>query len=140
MHEWALAKGVISTALEVAEEKGATGIEKINIKIGSLQDVERDIFEYALGEISSGTLAEGSEMNIETVTAELECRVCGEEWEFDESKEELDEEETESIHFIPDLAHSYIRCPNCSSPDFKIEKGRGVWLDSVELRSDDSGS
>lgn len=133
MHEWALAKGVISTTLEVSEENDASKIKQINIKIGSLQDVEREIFDYALEEISEGTPAEGSEMNIETETAELKCRVCGEEWEFEDPEEELGEEEAESIHFIPDLAHSYLRCPNCNSPDFKIEKGRGVWLDSVEF-------
>jgi len=133
MHEWALAEGVISTALEVAEDENAEELKSINIKIGSLQQVEIDIFRNALEEISEGTMAEGSDMNIEIESAVLECRACGHEWDFDESLEDLDEVETESIHFVPDLAHTYIRCPECGSPDFEIEKGRGVWLDSVEL-------
>lgn len=133
MHEWALAKGVISTAVSVAEDNDAENISKIKIKIGDLQQVEREIFELALEETSKGTLAEGSEMEIERESATLECRACGEEWEFEKSKDELSDEEAESIHFLPDLAHTYIRCPNCNSPDFKIKKGRGVWLDSVEL-------
>lgn len=133
MHEWSLAEGVISTALSVAEDNDAENITKINIKIGDLQQVEREIFEVALEETSKGTMAENSEMKIEGESAVLECRVCGEEWEFEKSKENLSEEETESIHFMPDLAHTYIRCPNCESPDFKIKEGRGVWIDSVEL-------
>lgn len=128
-----MAEGVISTALEAAEENEAEKVVKINIKIGRLQQIDRGAFELALSEISAGTKAEDSEKEINIEDAELECRSCGERWEFEESEEELTEEETESIHFVPDLAHTYIRCPNCDSPDFKIEKGRGVWIDSVEL-------
>lgn len=133
MHEWSLAEGVIETALEVAEENEAENIIAINIKIGSLQQVDREVFDLALEEIGQGTKAEGSDKNIETEGAVLECRACGNRWDFEKTKKDLTEDETESIHFIPDLAHTYIRCPKCESPDFKIEKGRGVWIESVEL-------
>jgi hydrogenase nickel incorporation protein HypA/HybF len=43
----------------------------------------------------------------------------------------LDEEAREAIHFLPEAAHAYIRCPKCGSPDFEILSGRGVWLESV---------
>lgn len=134
MHEWALAEGVISTALRVAEENEAEEITKIEIKIGSLQQIERGVFEFALEEISKDTIAEESKKKIDTEDAVLICRKCGEKWDFEENKKNLTEEESESIHFVPDLAHTYIRCPNCNSPDFKIEKGRGVWIDSVDLK------
>lgn len=133
MHEWALAQGVISTAIDVAQENDADSIRKIEIKIGGLQKVEREVFEFALQEISKDSIAEGSEKRIETEEAILKCRKCGEEWDFSQAKEDLSEDEIESIHFMPDLAHTYIRCPSCNSPDFKIERGRGVWIDSVEL-------
>lgn len=131
MHEWALAEGVISTALEVAEENNAKSITKIKIKLGDLQQIDREIFENALDEISKDSAAEDSEIEIEMEGATLKCRVCGEEWDFD--SEDLTETESESIHFVPDLAHTYIRCPSCNSPDFEIKKGRGVWIDSVEI-------
>ena len=134
MHEWALAEGVISTAIDVSEDEDAKSIKRINIKIGNLQQVDMEIFRNALEEISKGSLAEGSEMNIEIESAVLQCRSCGNEWDFDDSLKDLDEDETESIHFVPDLAHAYIRCSECGSPDFEIKKGRGVWLDSVELK------
>ncbi|KXA95457.1 hypothetical protein AKJ65_01775 [candidate division MSBL1 archaeon SCGC-AAA259E19] len=133
MHEWALAEGVISTAIDVAKKEEAGEIIKINIKIGQLQQIDREIFEFALDEIAKETMAENSERNIEFEDAILECRVCGEEWNFKKSEENLDEKQSESIHFVPDLAHTYIRCPSCKSPDFKIKKGRGVWIESVEL-------
>ncbi|MFP4005724.1 MAG: hydrogenase nickel incorporation protein HypA [Candidatus Hadarchaeia archaeon] len=133
MHEWSLAEGVIETALRVREENDASKIIAINIKIGSLQQVDRKVFDFALEEIARNTKAENSKINIETEGAVLKCRACGNSWDFEKNKEELSEEETESIHFLPDLAHTYIRCPQCESPDFEIEKGRGVWIDSVEL-------
>ena len=133
MHEWALAEGVITTALDVAEENEASEIVKIRMKIGSLQQIDREVFKLALEEIARGTMAEDSELEMETDEAALKCRSCGEKWSFEKSKEGLSEVESESIHFVPDLAHTYIRCPNCNSPDFEIEKGRGVWVDSVEL-------
>ncbi len=133
MHEWSLAEGVISTAVSVAEENDADDIVEIRIKIGQLQQVEREIFEMALEETAKGTMAEDSEIKMEEQEAVLECRSCGEKWNYEESKKDLSEEEEESIHFMPDFAHTYIRCPNCDSPDFKIVEGRGVWIDSVEL-------
>ncbi|KXB06525.1 hypothetical protein AKJ51_03590 [candidate division MSBL1 archaeon SCGC-AAA382A20] len=133
MHEWSLAEGVISTAISVAEDNDAENISAINIKIGELQQVEMDIFKLALKETAKGTMAEDSEINIKHENAVLECRSCEKKWNFEESREDLSEEEKESIHFLPDFAHTYIRCPNCNSPDFKIVEGRGVWIDSVEL-------
>lgn len=133
MHEWSLAEGVISTAVSVAKDNDAENILAINIKIGELQQVEMDIFELALEETAKDTLAEDSEIRIEKENAIFKCRVCGEEWNFGESEKNLAEEEAESIHFLPDFAHTYIRCPDCNSPDFKIIKGRGVWIESVEL-------
>jgi Zn finger protein HypA/HybF involved in hydrogenase expression len=45
----------------------------------------------------------------------------------------------EAIHFIPELSHAFVRCPECGSPDFIILAGRGITLERVEGRCD-SGS
>jgi hydrogenase nickel incorporation protein HypA/HybF len=60
----------------------------------------------------------------------LKCRVCGTTWQFNIRK--LDEQTAEAIHFVPEVAHTYIKCPKCGSPDFEILNGRGVWLESVK--------
>ena len=54
------------------------------------------------------------------------------EWLFGEAIKGLSEEQSEAIHFIPEVAHVYIRCPECESPDFEFVKGRGVWIESIE--------
>ena len=129
MHEWALAEAVISTASQLAEKEGLKEITEVKIKVGELQQVELDIFEYALSQLKTEKFKH-AKFTIETVQAELKCRVCGYKWQF--RKEELEEEVQEAIHFIPEIAHTYIKCPKCGSPDFEIVKGRGVWLESIK--------
>ncbi|RLI22273.1 hydrogenase nickel insertion protein HypA [Candidatus Bathyarchaeota archaeon] len=131
MHEWALAEAVISTASQLAEKEGISEITEVKIKVGELQQVELDIFEYALSQLKTEKF-KNTKFIIETVQAELKCRVCGHQWLF--RKDELKEEVQEAIHFIPEIAHTYIKCPKCRSPDFKIAAGRGVWLESIKGR------
>ena len=129
MHEWALAEAVISTALQLAEKEGIKEIMEVRIKVGELQQVELDIFEYALSQLKTEKF-KNTKFTIETVQAELKCRVCGHQWLF--QKEQLDEEVREAIHFLPEIAHTYIKCPKCGSPDFEVVQGRGVWLESIK--------
>jgi len=83
-----------------------------------------------LSELKRSSLLEEAEFIIETENAELKCRVCGHKWFF--KRNEIDEDVAEAIHFVPEIAHAYIRCPRCGSPDFEVTRGRGVWLESVE--------
>jgi hydrogenase nickel incorporation protein HypA/HybF len=134
MHEWALAEAVISTAIEVAEKERISELAKIKIKLGELQQIDAEIFEFALKEIiqPQRSLLKKVKIEIEIEKAILKCRVCGQEWAFEDSIKKLAEEESESIHFVPEIAHVYVRCPKCKSPDFEVLKGRGVWIESIE--------
>lgn len=128
MHEWALAEAVISTVSQIAEKEGLKEVAEVEIKVGELQQIELDILEFALSQLKTSKL-KNVKFHIETVKAELKCRVCGHKWIF--RKEKMNEEIAEAIHFVPEIAHTYIKCPKCGSPDFKILKGRGIWLESV---------
>ena len=134
MHEFALAEGVIHTAFKTAEKEGLKEITGIKIKVGQLQQIDMEIFEFALKEIiHTENLNLGKEkIKLEQEKAILKCRVCEHEWAFDEAIKKLNEDEAESIHFIPEIAHSYIRCPECKSSDFEVVRGNRVWIDSVE--------
>jgi len=129
MHEWALAEAVVSTILKIAGEEGLEDITEVKIKIGELQQIDQEIFEFALSQLQSSLLKK-AKFSFETVKAELKCKVCGHQWSF--STEDLREDVSEAIHFIPEIAHTYLKCPKCDSPDFEISIGRGVWLDSIK--------
>lgn len=129
MHEWALAEAVLSTIAKIAKEEKLKQIAEVKIKVGELQQIDQEIFEFALSQLRS-SLLKNAKFSFESIKAELKCRVCGQQWSF--SSENLEEDISEAIHFIPEIAHTYIRCPKCGSPDFEIYAGRGVWLESVK--------
>ncbi|MCW4006789.1 MAG: hydrogenase nickel incorporation protein HypA [Candidatus Bathyarchaeota archaeon] len=129
MHEWALAEAVIAAAKQIAEKEGLKQVTEVVVKMGELQDVEHEIFRFALAQLKAGILKE-AKFKVSTAKSTLKCRVCGNIWEFD--KQNLDEQTAEAIHFVPEVAHTYIKCPKCNSPDFEIAQGRGVWLDSIK--------
>lgn len=128
MHEWALAEAVIASASEIVEREGFDEVEEVRIKVGELQQVEREVLRFALTQLRPARFGR-ARFTIEVAKAELRCRVCGNEWPF--RREGLDEQAVEAVHFIPEIVHVYVRCPRCGSPDFEILGGRGVWLESV---------
>ena len=135
MHEWALAEGVILTATRIAEEQGIKEITEVKVGIGELQQIEHEIFLFALEQLRTPNMKE-AKFTLEAIAGKLKCRVCGEEWEF--SNREMDEETSEAIHFVPEMAHVYVKCPSCESPDFEVLEGRGVILASISgVRGDD---
>lgn len=129
MHEWALAEGVIAAAEEAAEKERLKEIREVRIKVGELQQVELDILEFAFSQLKTDKF-KNAKFKIETAKAELRCRVCGHKWVF--NRETLDKDTAEAIHFVPEVAHAYVKCPKCGSPDFEIIEGRGVWLESIK--------
>jgi len=133
MHEWALAESILVAALEAAEKEKLKIITEIKIGIGELQQIEQDIFEFALGEIikSYEGKLEKVKIDIETIKSTLQCKSCEHTWKFSDMKKKLSEDEGEAIHFIPEVAFVHMRCPKCSSPDFEIKTGRGVSITAI---------
>ena len=134
MHEWALAESILFATLEAAEKERLKTISEIKIGIGELQQIEQDIFEFALGEIIKleGGKLKNVKISIKTEKSTLECRSCNHTWSFSELKKKINEDEEEAIHFIPEVALVHARCPKCGSPDFEIKKGRGVSITSIK--------
>ena len=133
MHEWALAESILTTAVEAAEKEKLKTITEIKVGIGELQQIEQDIFEFALDEIikeQEGKL-KGVKITIETEKSTLKCKSCENTWKFNDIKKKLNEDESEAIHFIPEVAFVHTRCPKCGSPDFEITTGRGISITSI---------
>ncbi len=129
MHEWALAEAVIATATQIAEKEGLKQVTEVNIKVGELQGIEKDIFRFALKQIKPANF-KNAKIHVLTAKALLKCKVCGNAWNF--KKNEVDKTAVEAIHFVPEVSHTFIKCPKCGSPDFEIAQGRGVWIDSIK--------
>jgi hydrogenase nickel incorporation protein HypA/HybF len=129
MHEWALAEAILASAKQVAEQENLKEITEVTIKVGELQQVEPPILRFALSQMKP-ELFKQAKFRILKAKSTLKCRVCGTTWEF--SLKKLDKATAEAIHFVPEAAHSFIKCPKCGSPDFEIVSGRGVWLEDIK--------
>ena len=134
MHEWALAESIITAAVDAAEKEKLKKITEIIVQIGELQQIERDIFEFALNEIMKvqGAKLKNTKIIIEVEKSMLKCKNCEHEWSFSDMKKKLSEDESEAIHFVPEVAFVHTRCPKCGSPDFEITRGRGVSIKSIK--------
>ncbi|MGB9914844.1 MAG: hydrogenase nickel incorporation protein HypA [Candidatus Bathyarchaeales archaeon] len=129
MHEWALAEAVIAAAEKIAVKENLREVKEVTIKVGELQQVEKDILRFALSQLKPSSF-KNAEFHIIKARTALRCRACGNIWLF--RRNNLDEATAEAIHFVPEVAHSYIKCPKCGSPDFEITEGRGVWLENIK--------
>lgn len=129
MHEWALAEAILTSAKEIAEKEQLKTVTEVTIKVGELQQVEPPILRFALSQMKQG-IFENSKFHIRKAKSKFKCRVCGTTWQFNSKK--VDKATAEAIHFVPEVAHTYIKCPNCGSPDFEIASGRGVWLENIK--------
>jgi hydrogenase nickel incorporation protein HypA/HybF len=130
MHEWALAEAVLEAAASAAGP--GSRLRSVTVRIGELQSIDREIFSFALAESARDGALAGASFIMETEPASFRCRGCGRGWLLAEAG--ADGEQTrEAIHFLPESAHAFLRCPSCGGPDFTVETGRGVTIASVEL-------
>jgi hydrogenase nickel incorporation protein HypA/HybF len=81
MHELSVCQGLISQVVRIAEENGATLVERIVVRIGPLSGLEAPLLEQAYTVARAGTLAEGAELVVESMPLRVACQTCGAESE-----------------------------------------------------------
>jgi len=129
MHEWALAEAVVTAATQIATKEELKEITEVTVKVGELQQVELGILKFAFSQLKPANF-ENAKFHITHAKTTLKCRACGHTWLF--KKQKLDKTTAEAIHFVPEVAHTYVKCQKCGSPDFEITQGRGVWLENIK--------
>lgn len=125
VHEWALAEAIADYVFKVAPNAKRV---RVVVRLGELQAADEEVLKFALEEIMK---SEGVECDVALKREDcvLKCRKCGHKWLLKEVG--LEEEVREAIHFVPEVVHSYLKCPKCGSRDFEVIKGRGVWVEEV---------
>ena len=110
MHEAAIARQIVSTALSAAREAGASRILEIRMSIGVLSGVEPVLLDKALEELTKGTLLEGARLTAKYIPPGLTCLDCG---KGSEGRRGL-----------------YV-CPFCGSEAIRLTGGSGYRLDEL---------
>ena len=134
VHEWALAQAIVDSVEEYSSSEGVGKVKRVIVKIGELQAIDKEILMFALNELSKQPYVRRVDIGgfeLKDEEAVLKCRVCGNEWKFRDVK--LDEDVVESAHFVPEVIHAFIKCPYCNSRDFEVVRGRGVYIESIEV-------
>jgi hydrogenase nickel incorporation protein HypA/HybF len=134
MHELALAEAVVVAALEAADRRGLSEILRICVSVGELQSVRKETFEFALAEVmpAAEPRLASTRIQVEVEPARFRCRSCTEPFSLTDETRPSDPDGVHAIHFIPELAHAFLRCPGCRSPDFEVVGGRGVSITAIE--------
>lgn len=134
MHEWALADAVLDTAEKAAKEEKLSAVSEITVCLGELQQIDIKAFSFSLNEIkkSNRPLLAGAKIKIAGEPAEFKCKACSAVQTLEDVRKKAGDEEAEFIHFIPEMAHVYLKCDSCGSPDFDITKGRGVSIKALK--------
>lgn len=131
LHEWALAESIIDFLDNYLKKKHCTRVKRLVIKLGELQTIDKEVLLYALNNLAQLRGVYIDEIVFRREEVVLKCRKCGNNWRF--SVENVSEEVREAIHFVPEVIHSFTKCPFCNSRDFDIISGRGLQIASIEV-------
>lgn len=131
MHEWALAESVVKAVSENAAAEKLKSVAETEVFLGELQAIDKEIFSFALSEIKPQyALMKNCIFKIIDEKCILKCKVCNKQFDLKKLKERT-HTESENIHFVPEMAGSFMNCPYCKSPDFEIIQGRGVTVGNI---------
>ncbi len=139
MHEWALADAVVVSILNALDGRDPRSLRRARIVLGELQAVDREIFLFGLRNLLESHGIGEEKVILQEEKAEFACGHCGRRWGLEEDPG-LSAEQKESIHFLPEAAHAFARCPACKSADFSVEKGRGVGISLLEFDEEEGAA
>ncbi len=134
MHEWALAESVIRAAAAHAAGGKLRSVSEVSVLLGELQAIDREIFVFALEEMVKSSFRDFASCKFKILKdpAAFKCKACAKKFTLKVLKKSG--AEAENIHFIPEMAHVFLKCPQCKSPDFDIVSGRGVTIKNIKGR------
>jgi hydrogenase nickel incorporation protein HypA/HybF len=110
VHELGVVIEVVKTVEEFAAKNGVTRIQALVLQIGEISSVIPHYVEACYPAAVDGTILEGSELRIETLSANARCRSCAKVFGFKESGG---------------------KCPACGGGDFELLGGREFMIKEI---------
>jgi len=104
VHELSLLRGVVATVELTATARGATGVEAVGLRVGTLSGAVPEALRGAWPIATAGTIVAGARLDIEEIPAAVRCPACAKAQPIDE--------------FFA------LRCPVCGTPTADLVAGR----------------
>jgi hydrogenase nickel incorporation protein HypA/HybF len=112
MHELSIVKNIIEIVAMEAKKSGSNRVTEVHLEIGQLSGVEFESLEFALKNLTKGTVIESAEIYIDKPNGIAQCRNCSNEFSIE--------------NFIGS-------CNKCSSFDIDVIKGRELRVKSITI-------
>ncbi|MCL2466191.1 MAG: hydrogenase maturation nickel metallochaperone HypA [Micrococcales bacterium] len=113
MHELGLLRSVVAAVEKVAAEAGATGVEAVGIRVGSLSGAVPEALDGAWPIATAGTVVAGARLDVEMVQAAVWCPSCAAEQPIDQ--------------FFA------LECPVCGTTTGQLVRGRELAVTHADL-------
>jgi hydrogenase nickel incorporation protein HypA/HybF len=116
MHELSIAGAILGVALDSA---GGRAVTRVRVGVGHLRQVVPSALTFSWELVAQGTLAEGSQLELEEIPAAVLCRACGVE---------------------SPLARFPLACSACGGLDVEVVRGEELEVEWVEVsEADETG-
>ena len=79
MHELSVCLSLLQQMMTIAEQRNASAVERVYLKIGPLSGIEPHLLRQAYPLAVAGTVAENAELIIEAADVMVTCTQCGSE-------------------------------------------------------------
>jgi hydrogenase nickel incorporation protein HypA/HybF len=113
MHEVGIAQSLLDIAIDNCEKQGYKGIESIKVKIGKAAGIMPDSLLFSFEAMKVGTIAEKALLIIDEIPISGYCNTC-------------------CSNFTVDDVY-VIACPKCGHLSFRIDTGRELNVDEMEV-------
>ncbi len=117
MHELALAQNILKTALAELKQYPGVRLKKIRIVVGQQHAIVPENMHWAYAALIADTPAAGSTLDIKIRPLAARCRSCG--WQG----------------ALP--PHQYL-CGRCGAVDVELNGGDELYLESLEVETNES--
>jgi len=118
MHEMSIVENLLEIIQRHAPTNGAARVKVIRLRIGEMTAVVPESLRFCFEVASEGTVAQGADLQIESVPIVGHCQTCNSDFEV------------EADVFI---------CPNCDSLSVELTSGNELDVVNVELEENNSG-
>ena len=114
MHEFSIVSYLVENVEQHAQRIGASKVVAINLVAGERSGIVDDSLRFYFDQLSTGTLAEGSRLNVRRTPMRFHCAPCGDDYH---------------------PADTSFRCPGCGVVGQVVDDGSELLIESLEVET-----